>query len=237
MERLGEETHETVHLSVTRGEQVVQVAQVDSRFLLGTRDWTEVEVPAAHLGARQGLLRLGRAARADRRARAAHRRHHRRPRRAAPRRRPHPQARLGRHPRRARGRADRRRRTRPRTARRRGRRPRHLGTHRSDWRTGSTSSAAACRPTPRSSPGCCAAAPRTTTPPRRRASHDHTRRDPAGSLRRDAGRQRTARPRAHRGGAGARHGAADPALRRADPLARGGRRPLRARRLLRARRC
>jgi DNA-binding IclR family transcriptional regulator len=35
-----------VHLSVTRGEKVAQVAQVDSRFLLGTRDWTEVEVPA-----------------------------------------------------------------------------------------------------------------------------------------------------------------------------------------------
>jgi len=46
MERLGEQTHETVHLSVTRGEKVAQVAQVDSRFLLGTRDWTEVEVPA-----------------------------------------------------------------------------------------------------------------------------------------------------------------------------------------------
>jgi DNA-binding IclR family transcriptional regulator len=45
MERLGEQTLETVHLSVTRGEKVVQVAQVDSRFFLGTRDWTEVEVP------------------------------------------------------------------------------------------------------------------------------------------------------------------------------------------------
>ena len=31
---------------MTRGEKVVQVAQVDSRFLLGTRDWTEIEVPA-----------------------------------------------------------------------------------------------------------------------------------------------------------------------------------------------
>src|SRR3954465_8271693 len=46
MEEIGAETSETVHLSVTRGEKVVQVAQVDSRFLLGTRDWTEVEVPA-----------------------------------------------------------------------------------------------------------------------------------------------------------------------------------------------
>jgi DNA-binding IclR family transcriptional regulator len=45
MEWLGEQTSETVHLSVTRGEKVVQVAQVDSRFLLGTRDWTEIEVP------------------------------------------------------------------------------------------------------------------------------------------------------------------------------------------------
>ena len=46
MEAIGEDTHETVHLSVTRGDRVVQVAQVDSRYLLGTRDWTEVDVPA-----------------------------------------------------------------------------------------------------------------------------------------------------------------------------------------------
>jgi DNA-binding IclR family transcriptional regulator len=46
MERIGDATSETVHLSVTRGEKVVQVAQVDSRYLLGTRDWTEIEVPA-----------------------------------------------------------------------------------------------------------------------------------------------------------------------------------------------
>ncbi len=46
MEQIGEETGETVHLSVARGERVVQVAQVDSTYLLGTRDWTEVDVPA-----------------------------------------------------------------------------------------------------------------------------------------------------------------------------------------------
>jgi DNA-binding IclR family transcriptional regulator len=46
MEAIGEETSETVHLSVTRGDRVVQVAQVDSRYLLGTRDWTEIDVPA-----------------------------------------------------------------------------------------------------------------------------------------------------------------------------------------------
>jgi DNA-binding IclR family transcriptional regulator len=42
---IGEETSESVHLSVVRGDRVVQVAQVDSRYLLGTRDWTEVDVP------------------------------------------------------------------------------------------------------------------------------------------------------------------------------------------------
>lgn len=46
MDAIGEATGETVHLSVTRGDRVVQVAQVDSTYLLGTRDWTEVDVPA-----------------------------------------------------------------------------------------------------------------------------------------------------------------------------------------------
>ena len=45
MQRIGEETGETVHLSVARGDRVVQVAQVDSTYLLGTRDWTDVDVP------------------------------------------------------------------------------------------------------------------------------------------------------------------------------------------------
>ena len=45
LDRIGAATHETVHLSVARGHQVVQVAQVDSRYMLGTRDWTEVDVP------------------------------------------------------------------------------------------------------------------------------------------------------------------------------------------------
>ncbi|NYE37006.1 DNA-binding IclR family transcriptional regulator [Nocardioides cavernae] len=46
MDAIGEATGETVHLSVARGDRVVQVAQVDSTYLLGTRDWTDVEVPA-----------------------------------------------------------------------------------------------------------------------------------------------------------------------------------------------
>lgn len=46
LERVGADTGETVNLSVTRGDRVVQVAQVDSTYLLGTRDWTTVDVPA-----------------------------------------------------------------------------------------------------------------------------------------------------------------------------------------------
>ena len=46
MERVGEDTRETVNLAVTRGDRVVQISQVDSQYMLGTRDWTEVEVPA-----------------------------------------------------------------------------------------------------------------------------------------------------------------------------------------------
>lgn len=45
MIRIGEETRETVHLSVARGGRVVQVAQVDSHYMLGSRDWSQVEVP------------------------------------------------------------------------------------------------------------------------------------------------------------------------------------------------
>lgn len=45
LERLGEETGETVNLGMSRGDRVVHVAQVDSRFLLGTRDWTRLDVP------------------------------------------------------------------------------------------------------------------------------------------------------------------------------------------------
>ncbi|HEY6932428.1 MAG TPA: IclR family transcriptional regulator [Marmoricola sp.] len=46
MEKVGAATLETVNLAVTRGDRVVQVGQVDSQYMLGTRDWTEVEVPA-----------------------------------------------------------------------------------------------------------------------------------------------------------------------------------------------
>ena len=47
---VGEATGETVHLGVPRGGRVAHVAQHDSSYLLGLRDWTNVEVPA-HLSA------------------------------------------------------------------------------------------------------------------------------------------------------------------------------------------
>ncbi len=46
LDLVGADTGETVNLSVARGDRVVQVAQVDSTYLLGTRDWTEIDVPA-----------------------------------------------------------------------------------------------------------------------------------------------------------------------------------------------
>jgi IclR family acetate operon transcriptional repressor len=46
LERLGQATGETVNLAMPRGDHVVQVAQVDSRFLLGATNWVGVEVPA-----------------------------------------------------------------------------------------------------------------------------------------------------------------------------------------------
>ena len=46
LDLISEQTHETVNLSIARGDRVVQVAQVDSQFLLGTRDWTQIDVPA-----------------------------------------------------------------------------------------------------------------------------------------------------------------------------------------------
>ena len=46
LETIGESTGETVHLAVSNGGQVAHIAQVDATFLLGARDWTDVEVPA-----------------------------------------------------------------------------------------------------------------------------------------------------------------------------------------------
>lgn len=42
---IGVETGETVNLGVARGDAVVQIAQVDSTYMLGSRDWMQVNVP------------------------------------------------------------------------------------------------------------------------------------------------------------------------------------------------
>ena len=142
MERVGDDTQETVHLSVIRGGQVVQVAQVDSQYLLGTRDWTQIDVPAHTSALGKVFLAWGVLDVPALAPRAPHRRdpHHQgRPR---ARRRPRPPARLRRDGRRARGGADRHRRPRARPARRRRRGARHLRPDQPPRRAQPTSSAA-----------------------------------------------------------------------------------------------
>jgi DNA-binding IclR family transcriptional regulator len=46
LERLAEETGETVNLAVARGDTVVQVSQIDSTFMLGAMNWVGLDVPA-----------------------------------------------------------------------------------------------------------------------------------------------------------------------------------------------
>jgi IclR family transcriptional regulator, acetate operon repressor len=45
LDEIGERTGETVNLAVARGDEVVQVAQVDSSYLLGLTNWLDVTVP------------------------------------------------------------------------------------------------------------------------------------------------------------------------------------------------
>jgi IclR family transcriptional regulator, acetate operon repressor len=45
LERIAEETDETVNLGVPRGDTVVHAAQIDSNFILGATNWIDVEVP------------------------------------------------------------------------------------------------------------------------------------------------------------------------------------------------
>ena len=46
LERLGELSEETVNLSVPRGSELVQIAQVDSPRVVGATNWVGVDVPA-----------------------------------------------------------------------------------------------------------------------------------------------------------------------------------------------
>ena len=45
LERLGELSEETVNLAVPRGSELVQIAQVDSRYVVGATNWVGVDVP------------------------------------------------------------------------------------------------------------------------------------------------------------------------------------------------
>jgi len=45
LQRVAELTGETVHLAAARQDTVMQIAQVSSRYMLGTRDWMGVDVP------------------------------------------------------------------------------------------------------------------------------------------------------------------------------------------------
>ena len=45
LEAVGEQTGETVHLGVARGDNVVHIAQTESTYLLSARDWNQVDVP------------------------------------------------------------------------------------------------------------------------------------------------------------------------------------------------
>ena len=45
LDRLAEATGETVNLSVARGDTVVQVAQIDSTFMIGALNWVGIDVP------------------------------------------------------------------------------------------------------------------------------------------------------------------------------------------------
>lgn len=46
MEQLGEETGETINLGIALAGSVVQIAQVDSTYFLGSRNWVGVDLPA-----------------------------------------------------------------------------------------------------------------------------------------------------------------------------------------------
>ncbi|MDQ3617034.1 MAG: IclR family transcriptional regulator [Actinomycetota bacterium] len=45
LDKIGAETGETVNLAVARGDTVVQIAQINATYMLGSRDWMQVAVP------------------------------------------------------------------------------------------------------------------------------------------------------------------------------------------------
>jgi DNA-binding IclR family transcriptional regulator len=65
LERLRDLTGETAHLGVAQGSTVRHVAQVDSLYLLATRDWTDSDVPPHCSALGKVLLAHGRLPRPD----------------------------------------------------------------------------------------------------------------------------------------------------------------------------
>jgi IclR family acetate operon transcriptional repressor len=45
LDEIGERTGETVNLAVPRGDEVVQIAQVDASYLVGLTNWLDISVP------------------------------------------------------------------------------------------------------------------------------------------------------------------------------------------------
>ncbi|MDP9400843.1 MAG: IclR family transcriptional regulator [Actinomycetota bacterium] len=71
MERLAEDTSETVVLSVPEGDEVVDVAQVSGPYLVGARNWVGRRTPANACSDGKVLLAFGAAGPADRPGAAA----------------------------------------------------------------------------------------------------------------------------------------------------------------------
>ncbi len=46
MEHLSEMSRETVNRAVPRGSQLIQIDQVDSRYLIGATNWVGMDLPA-----------------------------------------------------------------------------------------------------------------------------------------------------------------------------------------------
>ena len=45
LEQIGAHTGEDVHLAVANGDNIAHIANVDSTYLLGARDWSDIEIP------------------------------------------------------------------------------------------------------------------------------------------------------------------------------------------------
>lgn len=56
LERLGELSEETVNLAVPRGSEMVSIAQVESRYVVGATNWVGVDVPSHCTAAGKVLL-------------------------------------------------------------------------------------------------------------------------------------------------------------------------------------